>query len=60
MNLADHDELLEQMRTAGFRRLFIGIETPVPESSRSFRLEDSPGPSYKVVVLIGKKNPKKG
>lgn len=32
INLADDDELLQVMRRAGFRRVFIGIETPVEES----------------------------
>src|SRR5260370_21035124 len=32
VNLADDDELLEQMRTAGFRQVFISIETPVVEN----------------------------
>jgi radical SAM superfamily enzyme YgiQ (UPF0313 family) len=32
LNLADDDALLATMRDAGFRRVFIGIETPVEES----------------------------
>jgi radical SAM superfamily enzyme YgiQ (UPF0313 family) len=32
LNLADDQELLELLVAAGFRRVFIGIETPVPES----------------------------
>lgn len=32
VNLAEDDALLGQMRDAGFRRVFLGIETPVEES----------------------------
>ena len=32
VNLADNDDLLEGMRRAGFRRVFLGIETPVEAS----------------------------
>jgi radical SAM superfamily enzyme YgiQ (UPF0313 family) len=34
VNLADDKELMDLMAAAGFRRVFIGIETPVPESLR--------------------------
>lgn len=32
VNLADDRELLERMVEAGFKKVFVGIETPVPES----------------------------
>jgi radical SAM superfamily enzyme YgiQ (UPF0313 family) len=32
VNLAEDDALLKQMQCAGFRRIFLGIETPVEES----------------------------
>ena len=35
VNLADDDELLDGMRNAGFRRVFLGIETPEEEGLRS-------------------------
>src|SRR4030095_3048980 len=31
INLAEDDELLREMKRAGFRRVFLGIETPVTE-----------------------------
>jgi radical SAM superfamily enzyme YgiQ (UPF0313 family) len=34
VNLADDQELMDLMVSAGFHRVFIGIETPVPESLR--------------------------
>ncbi|MGH7965001.1 MAG: B12-binding domain-containing radical SAM protein, partial [Candidatus Binatia bacterium] len=37
VNLAEDDELLEGMRRAGFRRVFLGIETPVAESLKETR-----------------------
>ena len=32
VNLADQDDLLELMVRAGFKKVFVGLETPVPES----------------------------
>jgi radical SAM superfamily enzyme YgiQ (UPF0313 family) len=37
LNLADDAELLDEMRRAGFRRVFLGIETPVEESLKEAR-----------------------
>jgi radical SAM superfamily enzyme YgiQ (UPF0313 family) len=35
VNLAEDDALLKQMEDAGFRRVFLGIETPVEESLKA-------------------------
>src|SRR5262245_26023008 len=37
LNLADDDELLGLMKRAGFRRVFIGIETPVEHSLKEMQ-----------------------
>ena len=37
VNLAEDDELLDGMRRAGFRRVFLGIETPVEQSLKEAR-----------------------
>lgn len=43
LNLADDEPLLASMRDAGFRRVFIGIETPVPESLREAQKSQNRG-----------------
>ena len=43
VNLADDEELLEDMRTAGFRRVFVGIETPVEESLKEAQKSQNRG-----------------
>jgi radical SAM superfamily enzyme YgiQ (UPF0313 family) len=37
INIADDDDLLKLMRAADFRRVFVGIETPVEESLKETR-----------------------
>ncbi len=43
INLADDGPLLESMREAGFRRVFIGIETPVEESLKEAQKSQNRG-----------------
>src|ERR1041385_8656888 len=43
VNLADDDDLLASMRDAGFRRVFIGIETPVEESLKEAQKSQNRG-----------------
>ena len=43
VNLADDDELLHNMRDAGFRRVFLGIETPVEESLKEAQKSQNRG-----------------
>ena len=43
VNLADDDELLHNMREAGFRRVFLGIETPVEESLKEAQKSQNRG-----------------
>jgi radical SAM superfamily enzyme YgiQ (UPF0313 family) len=43
VNLADDDELLSNMRDAGFRRVFLGIETPVEESLKEAQKSQNRG-----------------
>jgi radical SAM superfamily enzyme YgiQ (UPF0313 family) len=43
VNLADDDELLNNMRDANFRRVFLGIETPVEESLKEAQKSQNRG-----------------
>ncbi len=43
VNLADDEELLGNMRDAGFRRVFLGIETPVEESLKEAQKSQNRG-----------------
>jgi radical SAM superfamily enzyme YgiQ (UPF0313 family) len=43
MNLADDEPLLESMRNAGFRSVFVGIETPVEESLKEAQKSQNRG-----------------
>jgi radical SAM superfamily enzyme YgiQ (UPF0313 family) len=43
VNLADDEPLLENMREAGFRRVFLGIETPVEESLKEAQKSQNRG-----------------
>src|SRR5438046_2727590 len=62
VNLADDEPLLDNMRDAGFRRVFLGIETPVEESLREAEKSQNRGnlidsvkkiQSYGMEVLAG-------
>ena len=43
VNLADDEELLSEMQRAGFRRVFLGIETPVEESLKEAQKSQNRG-----------------
>ena len=43
INLADDEELLSDMQRAGFRRVFLGIETPVEESLKEAQKSQNRG-----------------
>src|SRR5829696_7244103 len=43
VNLADDEPLLDDMREAGFRRVFLGIETPVEESLKEAQKSQNRG-----------------
>ena len=43
LNLADDDDVLDAMKAAGFRRVFLGIETPVEESLKEAQKSQNRG-----------------
>lgn len=43
VNLADDEDLLSEMRRAGFRKVFLGIETPVEESLKEAQKSQNRG-----------------
>jgi radical SAM superfamily enzyme YgiQ (UPF0313 family) len=62
VNLADDEPLLASMRDAGFRRVFLGIETPVEESLKEAQKSQNRGnlldsvnkiQSYGIEVMAG-------
>lgn len=62
VNLADDEELLREMQRAGFRRVFLGIETPVEESLKEAQKSQNRGnlleqvrkiQSYGIEVMAG-------
>jgi radical SAM superfamily enzyme YgiQ (UPF0313 family) len=52
LNLADDESLLASMRDAGFRRVFIGIETPVEESLHEAQKSQNRGDLVSSVKVI--------
>lgn len=52
VNLADDDELLGEMQRAGFRRVFLGIETPVEESLKEAQKSQNRGDLLAAVKKI--------
>jgi radical SAM superfamily enzyme YgiQ (UPF0313 family) len=52
VNLADDDNLLDAMRSAGFRSVFLGIETPVAESLKEAQKSQNRGDLLESVKKI--------
>lgn len=62
VNLAEDEPLLDSMRSAGFRRVFLGIETPIEESLKEAQKSQNRGnlldsvkkiQSYGIEVMAG-------